>query len=328
MDQKKIGKYIASKRKDLGLTQVQLAEKLNMSNKSVSKWERGVCLPDVSLYEKLCQVLGISLNEFLAGEDLLEVEIVLKSEETILSIAMDHKQSRRRANCVTVLLMIFVIFISGALLDYMHQIHPEKKVAFYGNCLLPLSEKSPEMQAANLFGENDAWMYRYYVKSPYTQYKGMQLRYYWYKDGELTEEGILVSCLFSGEHDGEGMIAVIDDHENGDLDFKVTLEGKNPQCTFDDTVCEEFKLPLEGQDLQDWQKSYPRSVELPKGMIRLNHMTDKAGLFMMTYDESGRNESLESVRTDGFWPRGVDYCPDIAENDYTVFITVEFYWHL
>ena len=72
MDQKKIGKYIADKRKALGLTQVQLAEKLNMSNKSVSKWERGVCLPDVSLYSKLCDVLGISLNEFLAGEDLLE----------------------------------------------------------------------------------------------------------------------------------------------------------------------------------------------------------------------------------------------------------------
>ena len=75
MDQKKIGKYIAEKRKTLGLTQVQLAEKLNMSNKSVSKWERGVCLPDVSLYSTLCEVLGISLNEFLAGEDLLEKEI-------------------------------------------------------------------------------------------------------------------------------------------------------------------------------------------------------------------------------------------------------------
>lgn len=59
MDQKKIGKYIAEKRKALGFTQVQLAEKLNMSNKSVSKWERGVCLPDVSLYSKLCEILGI-----------------------------------------------------------------------------------------------------------------------------------------------------------------------------------------------------------------------------------------------------------------------------
>ena len=68
MDLVKIGKYIAGKRKDLGMTQKQLAEKLGMSDKSVSKWERGVCLPDVSVYSELCQILGISINEFLAGE--------------------------------------------------------------------------------------------------------------------------------------------------------------------------------------------------------------------------------------------------------------------
>ena len=49
MDLVKIGKYIAGKRKALGMTQKQLAEKLNMSDKSVSKWERGICLPDVSV---------------------------------------------------------------------------------------------------------------------------------------------------------------------------------------------------------------------------------------------------------------------------------------
>ena len=55
MDLIKIGKYIAEKRKALGLTQKQLAEQLGMSDKSVSKWERGICLPDVSVYMELCQ---------------------------------------------------------------------------------------------------------------------------------------------------------------------------------------------------------------------------------------------------------------------------------
>ena len=64
MDLVKIGKYIAGKRKNLGLTQKQLAEKIGMSDKSVSKWERGICLPDVSLYFDLCSLLGISINEF------------------------------------------------------------------------------------------------------------------------------------------------------------------------------------------------------------------------------------------------------------------------
>ena len=64
MDLIKIGKYIAGKRKSLGMTQKQLAEKLGMSDKSVSKWERGVCLPDVSVYKELVQFLVLASMSF------------------------------------------------------------------------------------------------------------------------------------------------------------------------------------------------------------------------------------------------------------------------
>lgn len=67
MDQEKIGLFIASCRKTKGLTQKQLAEKLNVSDKSVSKWERGINLPDASLYIPLCDILEINLNEFFLG---------------------------------------------------------------------------------------------------------------------------------------------------------------------------------------------------------------------------------------------------------------------
>ena len=86
MDLIKIGKYIAGKRKSLGMTQKQLAEKLGMSDKSVSKWERGVCLPDVSVYKELCSILGISLNEFLAGEDIAQENMIQKSETNIIEV--------------------------------------------------------------------------------------------------------------------------------------------------------------------------------------------------------------------------------------------------
>ena len=65
MDIAKIGRYIAEKRKRARLTQRQLADKLGKSDKSVSKWERGICLPDVSVYMELCEILEISVNEFL-----------------------------------------------------------------------------------------------------------------------------------------------------------------------------------------------------------------------------------------------------------------------
>ena len=103
MDLIKIGKYIAGKRKDHGLTQRQLAEKLGMSDKSVSKWERGICLPDVSVYSDLCQILGISINEFLAGEDIVHEDLIQKSEENIIGIAAESK--RKQSHLKTIILV-------------------------------------------------------------------------------------------------------------------------------------------------------------------------------------------------------------------------------
>ena len=92
-----MGKYIAEKRKALGLTQKQLAEQLGMSDKSVSKWERGICLPDVSVYMELCGILGISMNEFLAGEDISEENIVKIAEDNLIQVAKDSKAEAEKS---------------------------------------------------------------------------------------------------------------------------------------------------------------------------------------------------------------------------------------
>ena len=70
MDQLKIGKFIAECRKQKCLTQIQLAEKLSITDKAVSKWERGVAMPDTSIMLELCDILGISVNELLSGEKI------------------------------------------------------------------------------------------------------------------------------------------------------------------------------------------------------------------------------------------------------------------
>ena len=72
MDQNKIGKFIAQCRKEKQFTQEQLAEMLNTTNKSVSKWENGYCLPDSSLYEPLCNLLDITMNELFTGQRIKE----------------------------------------------------------------------------------------------------------------------------------------------------------------------------------------------------------------------------------------------------------------
>ncbi len=68
MNQEKIGRFIAESRRAKNYTQEELAEKLGITNKAISKWENGICLPDSSLYQPLCQVLDISISELFAGE--------------------------------------------------------------------------------------------------------------------------------------------------------------------------------------------------------------------------------------------------------------------
>ena len=68
MDQIKIGKFIAECRKNKDLTQAQLAEKLNVTDRAISKWETGNAMPDSNLMLKLCSILGITVNELLCGE--------------------------------------------------------------------------------------------------------------------------------------------------------------------------------------------------------------------------------------------------------------------
>lgn len=72
MDQGKIGNFIRERRKEQGMTQEELAEKLNISKNAVSKWERGMNLPDVSIMQELCGLLNITLNELFAGEKIAD----------------------------------------------------------------------------------------------------------------------------------------------------------------------------------------------------------------------------------------------------------------
>ena len=96
MNQEKIGKFIAEVRKKKNLTQQELADKLGLTYKAVSKWECGKGLPDVSLYKEICKILDISLNEFFAGEYLSNDKMIQKSEENIMNIVNEENAKKRK----------------------------------------------------------------------------------------------------------------------------------------------------------------------------------------------------------------------------------------
>ena len=87
MNLEKIGKFIASSRKKQNLTQEQLAEQLGITKNAVSKWERGLCLMDMSLLEPLSKILKVTVNEILAGEKIERNNLLQKADENIINIA-------------------------------------------------------------------------------------------------------------------------------------------------------------------------------------------------------------------------------------------------
>ena len=95
MNQIKIGKFIADCRKKVNLTQMQLAEKLGITDKAVSKWERGIAMPDTSIMLELCDILHISVNELLCGEKISMENNNQKNEELMLAMAKELEQKSK-----------------------------------------------------------------------------------------------------------------------------------------------------------------------------------------------------------------------------------------
>ncbi|MBR2880070.1 MAG: helix-turn-helix domain-containing protein [Oscillospiraceae bacterium] len=115
MDQIKIGKFIAECRKKKNLTQAQLAEKLNISDRAISKWETGKAMPDSNIMLVLCNILGINVNELLCGET---IDLEQKDEqlnELIFQMATNeeryHKRLRRSAYLIVATSLAALIFL-------------------------------------------------------------------------------------------------------------------------------------------------------------------------------------------------------------------------
>ena len=121
MDQIKIGKFIAQQRKEQSMTQRQLADILGISDKTVSKWETGNGLPEVSLMMPLCDSLKINVNELLSGERLTDFNYKMKAEENIMDLVNERAESKKKiilsaiVCALTLLSGITMILLSGCL---------------------------------------------------------------------------------------------------------------------------------------------------------------------------------------------------------------------
>ena len=111
MDQVKIGRFIAQRRRQVNLTQMQLAEKLNITDRAVSKWETGKAMPDTSIMLPLCRILNISVNDLLSGEVVTMEHYNQELENHLLEMAKQKEEADKKLLHLEILIGIFSIII-------------------------------------------------------------------------------------------------------------------------------------------------------------------------------------------------------------------------
>ena len=116
MDQLKIGKFIAECRKQKNLTQMQLSEKLGITDKAISKWERGIAMPDTSIMLELCEILEITVNDLLCGEKISMENNNQKNEQILLDMAKElEKKNKTIWNAMWTIMTVGIIGLIGGL---------------------------------------------------------------------------------------------------------------------------------------------------------------------------------------------------------------------
>lgn len=118
MDQIKIGKFIQNKRKEKNITQQELAEKLNITDRAISKWENGKCMPDVGIIQELCEILNITINDLFSGEVVNMKDTEKKLEENLLEMTRLKEEKDRQLLSLEIFIGVIssVIFVESVLI--------------------------------------------------------------------------------------------------------------------------------------------------------------------------------------------------------------------
>ncbi len=299
MDLERIGSYIAGKRKTLDLTQRELAEKLGVSDKSVSKWERGVCLPDVSLYTELCSALGITINEFIAGEDILGEDISRKADDNIVLVTEDGNTKRKKLKTLAVILTVLLVIGAVAAGTVISKQRRPKPI----NYIVSYDPESPEMRTIEtIMGNSGCAMMKYETDDSLKQ---VEIWKYEFEKGMLQSSERVASVYSEGfSSNVSGVIAFIS--ELSDEDIKVIISGKG-------TIRGNIDV------LEDKLKSgeYARGVmSIPSSSLIYISYEDEIPVYVMYFGRDGISAAPpENIMGDK---------EALNRNDYTVLFTVKF----
>ncbi len=135
MDQEKIGAFIKAMRKEKGMTQERLAEGLGVTQKSVSRWESGKTMPDLSLYEPLCNELGIQVSELLYAKRMSDEERIDRGENTAKNLLMTRSQLETYAIFTEILIVVGIV-IAMTLTTVLANTNVERVITLASGCFV------------------------------------------------------------------------------------------------------------------------------------------------------------------------------------------------
>ena len=257
----------------------------------------GCFLPDVSVYGDLCQILGITIHEFLAGEDIPQECIIPKSEENIIGVATDSKKKQSRLKVIICVLLV-VTFLAMCVIGIAvyFEIRPKNQIA-------PIDRNSIEMRTAELLaGPEGAYIYRFDTTDEYERLKLFLSEYH---SGKLLSREVVMELGFEGIGSPEsGEILIVPDFENYEVKLVIAAEGAKAST--------EISI-LDG--VAD-KKYYGRSASEIQEATEIRYDEEQA-LVALIYDN------------DEMWV--VDLCDlidgptnSLAKNDYVYYFSVSF----
>lgn len=158
MNQEKIGKFILKLRKDKRMTQQELADKLNVTDRAVSHWENGRSIPDVALFKPICEIFGISVNELISGEKLSKEKLIMQSDENIINTLKDSDNHKRKSKSIIVILTIGIVILLIAILIGIKNKYP--KIDLFNFTIQQADPEKPYKLEKQLeLGKKDVYYY-------------------------------------------------------------------------------------------------------------------------------------------------------------------------
>lgn len=258
MNQKDIGKFISELRKNKKITQEELAEKLGVNNRTISRWENGNNMPDVSLYKPLCDELNITINELLSGKKLSEKEYQEKLEENIVNtIDYSNKKINKKNNIIFATIFIIVLLIVSLVVLFFidtNRMRNNKPVIFstWGFDYVPPINLDEELLERTI---RDYFLLRAKSESRNLNNEKSFISTKTYLIHEVDYDTTIVYMWVLEETYYEDNGKIIEDSASS-IPYKITVEKSD-----DEYLVLEVEMPRDGSDYaKDMKSLFPKAV--------------------------------------------------------------------